>query len=82
MAERITVRVTPRSKRNAVSESADNSSDQHQRQFQVQVTAAPEDGKANTAVIKLLAKYLGVAKSQITLIRGATHRDKVFDISD
>lgn len=82
MGERITVRITPRSKRNAVSKSADNSSDQHQRQFQVHVTAAPEDGKANTAVIKLLAKHLGVAKSQITLIRGATHRDKVFDISD
>ena len=82
MAERITVRVTPRSKRNAVSESADSSSKEQQRQFQVHVTAVPEDGKANAAVIKLLAKHLGIAKSQITLVRGAMHRDKVFDISD
>lgn len=82
MAERIAVRVTPRSKRNTVSEGATASRKEQQRQFQVHVTAAPEDGKANAAVIKLLAKHLGIAKSQITLVRGATHRDKLFDISD
>lgn len=82
MAERIAVRVTPRSKRNTVSEGAPSSSKEQQRQFQVHVTAVPEDGKANAAVIKLLAKHLGIAKSQIALVRGAMHRDKVFDISD
>jgi len=81
MAERIAVRVTPRSKRNTVSEGAPSSSKEQQRQFQVHVTAVPEDGKANAAVIKLLAKHLGIAKSQITLVRRAMHRDKVFDIS-
>ena len=42
------------------------------------VTAAPEDGKANAAVAELLARALGVAKSRLTLIRGATSRDKLF----
>mgnify|MGYP000427444852 CR=1 FL=1 len=48
--------------------------------LKVAVTAAPEGGKANAAVIKLLAKALGVPKSRLTLIQGATSRDKVFRI--
>ncbi|MCB1411327.1 MAG: DUF167 domain-containing protein, partial [Rhodobacteraceae bacterium] len=46
--------------------------------IRVYVTVVPEDGKANKAVIRLLAKALGVPKSSLTLIRGATARDKVF----
>ena len=48
--------------------------------YKIYVTAAPEDGKANEAVIKLLAKNLGVAKSSLTIIRGHTSRDKVIKI--
>ena len=48
---------------------------------QVRVTAAPENGKANKAVAKLLAKALGVAPSRLVLIRGETSRDKVFRVS-
>jgi hypothetical protein len=42
------------------------------------VTAPPEDGRANRAVAELLAHALGVAKSRLTLVRGATSRDKLF----
>ncbi len=42
------------------------------------VTAAPEDGKANRAVATLLAQALGVAAGRLTLISGATSRDKRF----
>jgi hypothetical protein len=66
----ITVRVTPRAARNAVLETPEG--------LKVTVTAPPEDGKANKAVTKLLGNALGVAKSRLTLIRGATARDKVF----
>jgi uncharacterized protein YggU (UPF0235/DUF167 family) len=48
--------------------------------LRVYVTTVPEDGKANAAVQKLLAKALGVAKSRLTLIRGHTTRDKVFQV--
>ncbi len=68
----IAVRVTPRASRNAVIVDGDL--------IRVTVTTVPEDGKANAAVIKLLAKALGVAKSRLTLIRGATAREKVFRI--
>ena len=66
----ITVRVTPRAARNAVEEGPEG--------LRVSVTTVPEDGKANKAVIKLLAEALGLAKSRLTLVRGATARDKVF----
>ncbi|WP_347310605.1 DUF167 domain-containing protein [Defluviimonas sp. SAOS-178_SWC] len=68
----ISVRVTPKASRNAivVEDGA----------IRVYVTVVPEGGKANAAVVKLLAKALGVAKSRLVLIRGDTARDKVFRI--
>lgn len=65
-----TLRVTPRARRNTIIAEGDL--------IRVHVTAPPEDGKANAAVAKLLAKALGVAKSRLTLLRGLTSRDKVF----
>lgn len=68
----IAVRVTPRASRNAVLVDGE--------MLRVTVTVVPEDGKANAAVSKLLAKALGIAKSRLVLIRGATSRDKVFRV--
>jgi uncharacterized protein len=50
--------------------------------FKVTTTAAPEDGKANAAIRDLLADHLGVAKTRLTLVRGATARQKVFRLDD
>lgn len=69
----IAVRVTPKARRNEVSV------DEHGG-LRVHVTAAPEDGKANAAVAKLLAKSIGIAKSRLVLVRGATSRDKLFRV--
>lgn len=69
---RIAVRVTPRAGRNALVLDGDL--------VRVSVTAVPEDGKANAAVVKLLAKSLGIARTRLTLLRGATGRDKLFQI--
>jgi uncharacterized protein YggU (UPF0235/DUF167 family) len=41
------------------------------------VRARPEGGKANQAVIELLARPLGLPPSRIQLLRGATSRDKL-----
>lgn len=46
--------------------------------LRVAVTAAPEKGKANRAIIALLSKSLGVSKSAIELIAGETSRRKQF----
>jgi len=40
------------------------------------VRVKPEDGKANAAVLQLLADALGVATSRLRLLRGATSREK------
>lgn len=70
----IAVRVTPKASRDRilVEDGA----------LRVYVTAAPENGKANQAVQKRLAKALGLPKSRLKLIRGQTSRDKVFRITD
>ena len=66
------VRVIPNAKAEAISIEDD--------QIRVRVTVVPEDGKANKAVIALLAKALGVSKSSVTLIRGETSRTKLFQL--
>lgn len=42
------------------------------------MTAPPEKGKANKALVELLAKQLGVKKSQVELVSGDTSAKKVF----
>ncbi|WP_297110033.1 DUF167 family protein [uncultured Devosia sp.] len=44
--------------------------------LRVRVAAAPDKGKANTAVIALLARTLGVPKSSVSLVNGETSRFK------
>jgi uncharacterized protein YggU (UPF0235/DUF167 family) len=46
----------------------------------VYVTAPPEGGRANKAVVALLADRLGVAKSSISIVRGHRGRDKLLRI--
>lgn len=49
-------------------------------QLHAYVNVPPEDGKANAAIIALLAKHFGVAKSNITLIHGHNRKMKHFEI--
>lgn len=49
--------------------------------YKIYVNAPPEDGKANEAVIKLLSKALGVAKSSLTITHGHTSREKTIKIN-
>ena len=67
------VRVQPKARANAVK-------GWHGAALRVSVTAAPEDGKANRAVIELLAETFDVAPSSINLVRGAASRDKWFHL--
>ncbi len=49
--------------------------------YTVYVTEPPQDNKANKAVIKMLSGYLKVAKSRITIVRGAKSREKLIEIN-
>jgi uncharacterized protein (TIGR00251 family) len=46
----------------------------------VRVTAPPVDGKANQALVRLLARSLGVPPSAVAILRGGTGRDKLVRI--
>ena len=44
------------------------------------VRTKPEDGKATIAALELIAEALGVAPSRVTLLRGATSREKMVQV--
>jgi uncharacterized protein len=48
--------------------------------WKVRVDAPPERGRANDAVLRLLAERLGVTRSALTLVSGAGARDKVVEL--
>lgn len=50
--------------------------------LKVEVTAPPEGGKANEAVVRLLAGSLGVPRASITVKRGAGSRNKVIEVAE
>jgi uncharacterized protein len=64
-----TIRVTPRASANAVA-------GERGGLLLVRVTAAPVDGRANDAVVALLAKLLGTPRGAITVVSGAGARTK------
>jgi uncharacterized protein YggU (UPF0235/DUF167 family) len=49
--------------------------------LKIAVTAAPEAGKANDALLALLARLLGVPKRALTLLRGAGDRRKLVHVT-
>lgn len=67
------VRVIPRARVNSIIR--DETGD-----FRVHTTTAPTDGRANDAVIRALAEYLKVPKSNIRIIRGQTSHNKVIQV--
>ncbi len=76
---RVALRVIPKASRNRI-DGLESGTD-GKAYLKVRVTAAPERGKANSAVVKMLAKYWGQPKGQIKVIAGATARNKVVEVS-
>ena len=64
--------MTPHAKQNKVVES--------DGVLRVYTTVAPENGRANVAVIELLSKYMDIPKSRIKILRGLSGRDKIVTI--
>ncbi len=48
--------------------------------YLVRIKEAPERGKANTAVIKIMSDYFNVPKSHVTIISGLTSKQKCIEI--
>lgn len=70
---RYEVRVIPGAKKTGVTPQDDGS-------LKVCVSAPAQEGRANAAVIEVLAKHLGVPKRALTIIRGETSRRKLVEV--
>jgi len=68
----VDVRVHPRARRRALEAAAGA--------LKASVTAPPEDGRANDAVIALLAQQWRLPKSAFAVIKGAAARDKTLSV--
>ena len=80
---RIFVKVKPNSKENKVEEPPQRLLQTDERMndyYTVSVKEPPTEGKANDAVLRVLAEYFDVSRSQVTLVSGAVSKIKVFEI--
>lgn len=69
----LAVRLTPKASHNAIDGVAEGA---RGKVLGVRVTAVPEQGKANAALMKLLAKATGIPKSNFKMISGTAARHK------
>lgn len=67
----LAVRAQPGARKNAVV-------GEHAGALKVAVTAPPEDGRANAALVEVLSDWLDLKRSQIELVSGAASRNKHF----
>jgi uncharacterized protein len=70
----IAIRVTPRSSKSGIGGWRVGANGREE--LEVRVAEAPTDGAANDAVVKLLAKALGISRSEVSIISGHTSRHK------
>lgn len=72
----LAVRVTPRASRNEIVDLLDDGT------IKVRIAAPPADGEANETLIEFLAEILGVPKSRLDIVAGASGRDKLIAVLD
>jgi len=70
---RISVKVKPNSKKEEIKKLTDN-------EFVLWVKEPAKENRANQAVIRLLSEYFNVPKSNISIIRGETSKNKIIQI--
>jgi uncharacterized protein (TIGR00251 family) len=71
---KIQVKVKPNSKTEELSLEGDS--------FIAKVKEPPKEGKANQAVIKLLAEHFGVPQGQVRILSGFRSRNKVIEVEE
>jgi uncharacterized protein len=70
---RLTLRVMPGAGRSEIV-------GRHAGAWKVRIGAAPERGRANAALLRLLSERLRISRSAITIVSGHTGRDKVVEL--
>ncbi|MFA5792523.1 MAG: DUF167 domain-containing protein [Candidatus Gracilibacteria bacterium] len=72
----IKVRISPKAKQTAFAEMLQNGT------IKIRIKEAPENGKANRALIEFLAKTLKLTQKEICILHGKTDRLKLIEIPD
>lgn len=72
---RLFIKVKPNAKENKIEKISEDS-------FIVKIKEPPKEGRANKALIELLAEYFKVPKSKIKIISGQFFRQKILEITD
>lgn len=76
---RIPLRVVPKSRANIIDGFIET---QDGQRLKIRITTVPEGGRANKAVIALLAKNWRIPKSALAIVAGTLHRDKIVEARD
>lgn len=71
---KISVKAKTNAREDSVEETAEN-------EFLVKTTELPLNGRANLAIIELLAKYFATAKSNIQIVSGFSSKYKILDVN-
>ena len=71
---RVTIRITPRASRDEVL-------GEREGVLLVRVAAPPVDGAANEALVRVLAKALGLPRRDVVIVSGATSRTKIVEVA-
>lgn len=72
----LAVRVTPRASRNEIVEVLNDGT------IKVRIAAPPADNEANETLVEFFAEILGVPKSRLDIVAGASGRDKLIAVLD
>jgi uncharacterized protein (TIGR00251 family) len=72
----LTVRVTPRASRTAFGGVMEDGT------VRIRISAPPVEGKANSALLKFVAKVMGVSRSRVEIVAGEKGLDKILSIID
>ena len=73
MARRIWVTVKPQARKEEVAELAAG-------EYRVSVHAPTQEGRANEAVIELLARHFSMSKTRVKIVRGQSARRKLIEL--
>src|ERR671923_2615751 len=72
----LAVRITPRASRNEIVELLEDGT------IKIRIAAPPSDNEANETLIEFLSEILGVPKSRLDIVAGASGRDKLIAVLD
>ena len=72
----LAIRVTPRASRNEIVELLEDGT------IKVRIAAPPSDNEANETLINFLSEVLGVPRSRLDIVAGASGRDKLVSVMD